>query len=129
MLIEKEGAKDSVTLAAEVDDGSEELSVGGPAGEPSQAVRTAPSVSSIEIARDAAGSKLISSPASPTMNTGLLPAAPDGLGPYYVFLKPQTPQQIGQQARPDNRLQELGQSKIPWFLPLGALSAVIGNVP
>ena len=68
VLTENEGAKDSDTLAAEADDGSEELSVGAPAGAPPQAVTKAPSVSSIATAIGAAGSQLISFPGFPTMN-------------------------------------------------------------
>ena len=121
MLTENEGAKDSATLGAEADDGSEEFSVGTPAGEPPQAVRTAPSMSSSVNARGDAVSKLISFPSSPATNTGLLPGVPDDLGPYPVFLIPQTPQQLGQQVWPDNRLWELGQSKIPWFISVGGI--------
>ena len=120
MLTENDGAKDPATLAAEADAGAQELSVWDPAGASPQAVRTAPSVSSVVIAGGAAGSKLISFPASPATNSGLLPAASDCLGVHYVFLNAQTPQQLGQQAPLDNSLRELGQSKTPWFIPLAA---------
>ena len=97
MLTEEDGSKDSATPVAEGDDGSKELSVDGPAGAPPQAAKTAPSVSSIVIARGAPDSKLISFPTSPAMTAGPFPAGPDSLGLYYVFLNLQTPQQLRQQ--------------------------------
>ena len=115
VLTENEGANVSASLSTEADDGSGELSVLGTAGVPPQAVRTALSVSSTLTARGAAGGKLIPFSAFPAMDAGPLPAAQDGLGAYYVFLNPQTPQQLGQQARPDSRRWGLGRITVPCF--------------
>ena len=93
VLTENVGAKDSLTPAEEAPDDSGEDA----AGEPPQAVRTAPSVSTNATAKGAGGSNLIPFALSPALPAGLPQTALDCLEPSYVCLNLHTPRQLERQ--------------------------------